>query len=66
MGRWKKAKNRDKRHSDSRVTWKFVWERGRNRTDSLVAATSMVLLTVKRGHCLHTSISALTTPTKKK
>lgn len=63
MGRFRKTKNRDKRHSDSRVTRKVMGAKGRNRTESACWAASLILLaTVKREHCLLTSINALTTP----
>lgn len=63
MGRLRKTKNRDKRHSDSKVTQKVMGAKGRNRTESACWAASPILLpTVKREHCLPTSINALTTP----
>lgn len=63
MGRLRKTKNRDKRHSDSRVTQKVMGAKGRNRTESVCwAASPPFLPTVKREHCLHTSVNALTTP----
>lgn len=44
------AKDGDKGHSDSRGTWKVVWERRMDGTElARGAACSRVVLTVKRG-----------------